>query len=176
MWGSIGYQPGGEEEHEGAAAGAAGAERGAAAEAAAGDGGHHLAHEQQGERGAAHPRGRVRVVHAVGPLAPRVRLQARLRHKAASAQPRWAEIELRERGGIAQIGTYRGAALLGADGEAECDEVDEHDGGQHRVGAGHGGVGSLAPQAHRLLGPNFQISACSVASRFGAKDAEGIRG
>ena len=32
---------------------------------------------------------------------------------------------------------YRGAALHGADGEAEGDEVDEQDGGQHLGGAGH---------------------------------------
>ena len=33
---------------------------------------------------------------------------------------------------------YRGAALHGADGEAEGGEVNEQDGGQHRGGAGHG--------------------------------------
>jgi hypothetical protein len=49
-------------------------------------------------------------------------------------------------GDRADRGTYRGAALLGADGEAEGDEVDEQDGGQHRVGAGHG-WGWLAPQS-----------------------------
>jgi hypothetical protein len=38
-----------------------------------------------------------------------------------------------------QSRAYRGAALLGADGEAEGDEVDEEDGGQHRGRAGHGG-------------------------------------
>jgi len=36
---------------------------------------------------------------------------------------------------------YRGAALHGADGEAEGGEVDEQDGGQHRGGAGHGVCG-----------------------------------
>lgn len=55
---------------------------------------------------------------------------------------------------------YRGAALHGADGEAEGDEVDEQDGGQHRGGAGHGVWSAARGQRRRrgkrlLVGPGI---------------------
>jgi hypothetical protein len=149
--GERGTIPGGEEEDERAGPGAAGAERGAAAEASAEDGGHRLAHEQQRECGAAHGRGLVRAVGAVGPLLARVRLQPRLRvpwgtagRGAAAASGIIDKMDTE----ASQSRAYRGAALLGADGEAEGDEVDEEDGGQHRGGAGHGG--SVSGKAERL--------------------------
>jgi hypothetical protein len=115
--------PGGEEEDESAGARAAGAERGAAAEAAAGDGGHRLADEQQRQRGGAQPGRRVGAVHAVGPLLPRVRLHPR----------RWA-------------------ALLGGDGEAEGDDVDDQDDGQHPGGVGHDGGAPRNPKPAAAAG------------------------
>jgi hypothetical protein len=131
--------PGGDEEDERAGPGAAGPQHGPAAEAATGGGGHRLSHEHQRERGAAQRRGGVRAVHAVGPLLPLVRLQPRLWNRDGKQGEEWwrrprqrtGERKSRQGRKTAAVGMYRGAALHRADGEAEGDEVDEQDGGQH---------------------------------------------
>lgn len=68
---------------------------------------------------------------------------------------------------------YRGAALHGADGEAEGDEVDKQDGGQHRGGAGHG-VWSATPRSAEKAGEEAfgwsrisDVRSASCRDRFG---------
>lgn len=55
-----------------------------------------------------------------------------------------------------ETAAYRGAALLGADGEAEGDDVDDEDGDQHRGGAGH--VGPVGGSVQREGGEALALS------------------